>query len=183
MTTKAKATIQDLYEVPGNQKAEIINGEVVLMSPTGSRPGRAAMKIVTSLNNHESRHGGGYAFGDNVGFAVNLSNRDSFSPDAAWYIGNIDSMDFLDGAPVFAAEIRSKSDYGPKAEKAIMEKIRDYFRSGTLVVWDVDLLSEDVISVYRSNDPDNSMIYRRGEIAEAEPAVAGWRFPVDELFR
>ena len=183
MTTKAKATIQDLYEVPGNQKAEIINGEVVLMSPTGSRPGRAAMKIVTSLNNHESRHGGGYAFGDNVGFAVNLSNRDSFSPDAAWYIGNIDGMDFLDGAPVFAAEIRSKSDYGPKAEKAIMEKIRDYFRSGTLVVWDVDLLSEDVISVYRSNDPDNSMIYRRGEIAEAEPAVAGWRFPVDELFR
>ena len=183
MTTKAKATIQDLYEVPGNQKAEIINGEVVLMSPTGSRPGRAAMKIVTSLNNHESRHGGGYAFGDNVGFAVNLSNRDSFSPDAAWYIGNIDSMDFLHGAPVFAAEIRSKSDYGPKAKKAIMEKIRDYFRSGTLVVWDVDLLSEDVISVYRSNDPDNSMIYRRGEIAEAEPAVAGWRFPVDELFR
>jgi Uma2 family endonuclease len=182
MTTKAKATIQDLYELPGSQKAEIVNGEIVLMSPTGSRPGRAAMKILTSLSSHEGRHGGGYAFGDNVGFAVNLPNRDSFSPDAAWYVGNIDSMDFLDGAPAFAAEIRSKSDYGPKAEKAIMEKIKDYFISGTKVVWDVDLLSEEVIKVYRASDPDNPTIYRRGDIAEAEPAVSGWRFPVDELF-
>ena len=182
MTTKAKATIQDLYELPGSQKAEIVNGEIVLMSPTGSRPGRAAMKILTSLSSHEGRHGDGYAFGDNVGFAVKLPNRDSFSPDAAWYVGNIDSMDFLDGAPAFAAEIRSKSDYGPKAEKSIMEKIKDYFISGSKVVWDVDLLSEEVIKVYRASDPDNPTIYRRGDIAEAEPAVSGWRFPVDELF-
>ena len=182
MTTKAKATIQDLYEVPGNQKAEIVNGEIVLMSPTGSRPGRAAMKILTRLSSHESHHGGGYAFGDNVGFAVNLPNRDSFSPDAAWYVGNIDSMDFLDGAPAFAAEIRSKSDYGPKAEKAIMEKIKDYITAGTQVVWDVDLVSEEVIKVYRAGDLHHPSIYRRGEIAEAEPAVPGWRFPVNELF-
>lgn len=183
MTTKAKVTIQDLYEVPENRKAEIINGEIVLMSPTGSRPGRAAMKIVTSLSHHESQQGGGYAFGDNVGFAVDLPNRDSFSPDAAWYVGNIDSMDFLDGAPAFAAEIRSKGDYGPKAESAIREKIRDYFLSGTQVVWDVNLLGEEVIRVYRTSDPANPAIYRRGDIAEAEPAVPGWKFPVDELFR
>jgi Uma2 family endonuclease len=182
MTTKVKATIQDLYEIPDNRKAEIVNGEIVLMSPTGSRPGRAALKIVTSLSLHERKHGGGYAFGDNVGFAVNLPHRDSFSPDAAWYVGNIESMDFLDGAPAFAAEIRSKSDYGPKAEKAISEKIRDYLASGTQVVWDVDLLNQDVIRVYRANDPTNPTIYRQGEIAEAEPAVPQWRFPVDELF-
>lgn len=182
MTTKAKATIQDLYELPGNQKAEIVNGEIVLMSPTGSRPGRAAMKIVTSLSRHEEQHGGGYAFGDNVGFAVNLPHRDSFSPDAAWFVGDIEGMDFLSGAPVFAAEIRSKSDYGPKAEKAISEKIRDYFASGTQIVWDVDLLSQDVIKVYRADDQTNPTIYRRGETAEAEPAVPGWGFPVDELF-
>jgi Uma2 family endonuclease len=89
MTTKAKVTIQDLYEVPDNQKAEIVNGKIVLMSPTGARPGRAAMRIVTSLSRHEDEHGGGYAFGDNVGFAVNLPDRDSFSPDAAWHVGNV----------------------------------------------------------------------------------------------
>jgi Uma2 family endonuclease len=183
MTTKARATIDDLYKVPDNAKAEIVNGEVVLMSPTGSRPGRASFNIASNLRGHERPGGQGYAFGDNVGFAVNLPNRDSFSPDAAWYVGNIDSMKFLEGAPIFAAEVRSENDYGRTAEKEIAEKRADYFAAGTLVVWDVDLLSEDVIKVYRASDPDNPTIYHRGEKAEAEPAVPGWRFPVDELFR
>jgi hypothetical protein len=43
-------------------------------------------------------------------------------------------------------------------------------------------LSEDAVRVYRADDPQNPTVYRRGEEAEAEPAVPGWRFPVDELF-
>jgi hypothetical protein len=39
-----------------------------------------------------------------------------------------------------------------------------------------------VVKVYRYTDPDNPTIYRRGEVAEAEPAVPGWTMPVDELF-
>lgn len=182
MSTKTRATIEDLYKVPDNRKAEIVEGEIVLMSPTGSKPGRAGLNIASSLKEHEKRGNAGYAFGDNVGFAVDLPDRDSFSPDAAWYIGDIDSMDFLEGAPAFAAEVRSKNDYGRKAEDAIAKKIRDYFASGTLVVWDVDLLGEDVVKVYRADDPTNPVIYRRGEVAEAEPAVKGWKMPVDELF-
>ena len=91
-------------------------------------------------------------------------------------------MRFPQGAPRFAVEVRSEYDYGPAAERAIREKRADYFACGTLVVWDVDLLSEDVIKVYRANDPDHPTIYRRGELAEAEPAVPGWRMPVNDLF-
>lgn len=47
---------------------------------------------------------------------------------------------------------------------------------------DVDLLSDDVVRVYRSTAPDTSTVYRRGDIAEAEPAVPGWTMPVDDLF-
>jgi hypothetical protein len=50
------------------------------------------------------------------------------------------------------------------------------------VVWDVDLLSDDVIKVYRASDPDHPTVYRRGDRAEAEPAVPGWQMPVDDLF-
>jgi hypothetical protein len=49
--------------------------------------------------------------------------------------------------------------------------------------WDVDLLRADVVQVYRASDPDHPTIYRRGDIAEAEPAVPGWRMAVDDLFR
>ena len=61
-------------------------------------------------------------------------------------------------------------------------KRADYFAAGTLVVWDVDLLGDDVVRAYSATQPDNPTIYRRGEVAEAEPAVPGWSMPVDELF-
>jgi Uma2 family endonuclease len=50
------------------------------------------------------------------------------------------------------------------------------------VVWDVDVLREQVVRVYRANDPEHPTMYRRGEIAEAEPALPGWSMPVDALF-
>jgi len=181
MTTKTQATVEDLYRIPDNGKAEIVNGEIVLMSPTGDMPGRAGGAIYVSLRGIE-RRAGGRAYPDNVGFRVELSNRKSFSPDAAFYVGKPSGMKFLEGAPVFAAEIRSENDYGREAEVELASKRRDYFAAGTLVVWDVDLLSDDVVKVYRASDPDNPKVYRRGEVAEAEPAVPGWRMRVDELF-
>jgi Uma2 family endonuclease len=181
MSMLAKATIEDLYKAP--EKAELVDGEVVCMSPTGGKPGRAATKIVVSLSRHEDEFGGGYAIGDNVGFIVELPNRSSFSPDAAWYAGEIDTMKFLEGAPVFAVEVRSENDYGAKAEREMKAKRDDYFAAGTLVVWDVDLLSEDVVRVYRADNPDHPAIYHKGETANAEPAVPGWLMSVDDLFK
>lgn len=183
MSTKAEATIKDLYHVPENRKAEIIDGEVVLMSPTGKKPNRAGFKISLRLYEHEQSTGTGIAVSDNAGFSVNLPHRKSFSPDAAFYIGNDTGMKFFEGAPIFAAEVRSENDYGVAAEREIKDKIVDYFASGTSVVWDVDLLGEDVIRVYRADSPDQPAVYRRGEVAEAEPAVPGWKMAVDDLFQ
>jgi Uma2 family endonuclease len=183
MMTKLRATVQDLYNIPENGKAEIVHGELVKMSPTGGKPGRAGLKIASSLERYEEENGGGYAIPDNVGFLVDLPDRDSFSPDTAWYTGTVIDMDFLEGAPVFAVEVRSKNDYGPAAERALARKIADYFAAGTEVVWDVDLLNADVVKVYRAENPGVPTLYRRGDMAEAEPAVPGWQFPIDNLFK
>jgi Uma2 family endonuclease len=180
-TTLVRATIEDLYKEEG--KAEIVNGEIARFMATGRRPSRAAGQIYRRLLDYEDESREGYAYSDNTGFHVYLPNRDSFSPDAAWHIGEDTGMKFLEGAPVFAVEVRSENDYGKAAEREMAEKRRDYFAAGTLVVWDVDLLSDDVVKVYRSSDPENPTIYKRDEIAEAEPAVPNWRMPVNELFR
>jgi hypothetical protein len=63
-----------------------------------------------------------------------------------------------------------------------MQKRAGYFTRDSLVGWDVDLLSAEVVKMYRANDPDHLTSYRRGDIAEAEPAVRGWWMPVDNLF-
>jgi Uma2 family endonuclease len=182
MTIKSRATLEDLYRVPARAKAELVNGELILMSPTGSGPGRAGGRIYTSLDQYERRTNQGYAFPDNVGFTVNLPDRESFSPDAAFHTGPLSGMRFLAGAPIFAAEVRSEGDYGPQAERELAAKRRDYFAAGTMVVWDVDLLGDEVVKVYRVQAPDHPTIYRRGEIAEAEPALPGWTMPVNDLF-
>jgi Uma2 family endonuclease len=182
MTAKTEATIDDLYRVPENGKAELVNGELVLMSPTGGVPGRAAGRIYRSLDDYERTVGGGYAFPDNVGFIVKLPNRRSFSPDAAFYKGELRGGLFLEGAPVFAVEVRSTDDYGPNAEARMAQKRADYFAAGTLVVWDVDVLREKLIRVYRASKPNSPTVYVAGETAEAEPAVPGWTTPVDSIF-
>lgn len=180
MSTRTRATIEDLYLEEG--KAELVGGEIVRFMPTGWESGRASSNIYLRLRDHERSDKSGVAVADNTGFLVDLPHRESFSPDAAWYRGKPVGMKFLEGAPVFAVEVRSEYDYGATAERAMAEKRRDYFAAGTLVVWDVDLLGEEVVRSYRAAEPEKPGVYRRGEVADAEPAVPGWTMPVDELF-
>ncbi len=180
MITKTRATIEDLYAAPG--KAELVNGELVLMSPTGDKPGWAGDEIFVSLRSYVRMTSFERAVSDNKGFLTNLPHRKSFSPDAAFYTGQPGEMRYFPDVPVFAAEVRSENDYGPKAEQDMTDKRADYFASGCKVVWDVDLLSTDVVRVYRAGAPDSPTPYKRGETAEAEPAVPGWKMPVDDLF-
>ena len=175
-----RATIDDLYKT--TEKAELVNGVLVLMPSTGGQPGYAADEIYASLRAHARRSGRGRAVGDNKGFLVSLPQRESFSPDAAYWVGDDPGMKFYDGAPVFAVEVRSEHDYGPAAERMIAAKRIDYFAAGTQVVWDVDLLNKEVICAYHAHDPEHPIVYRRGEYAQAEPAVPGWSMPVDDLY-
>jgi Uma2 family endonuclease len=180
---RGSTLLEDLYAVPDNGKAEIINGRIVTISPTGGMPGRAGLTISRSLFRHEEQHGGGRVFPDNVGFVVDLPDRKSFSPDVAWYTGEKLDMEFLEGAPAFAVEVRRKTDYGPAAEIEISKKIADYFAAGALVVWDVDLVNVDTIRKFTASNRTTPIVFRKGDIADAEPAVPGWRFPVEQLIR
>lgn len=174
------ATVDDLRRVPDKGKAELVRGKIVLVEPQDVRGGRAAGRILASLMEHEG-HAPGIALPSRVAFLVDLPNRGSFSPDVSWYTGDSGTMDFPKGAPEFAVEVRRLGDYGPAAERAITAKIADYFAAGTLVVWDVDLLSDDIIRVHRAGRAGEVDVFRKGDTADAEPAVPGWRFPVDRL--
>ncbi len=179
-TATTEELIERLYRTEG--KAEIVNGEIVEFMATGDEPATAAFNIGISLKNYQRKTGLGRVYGDSTVFLVNLPNRKSFSPDVCFYIGNRSGMKFLQGAPIFAVEVRSENDYGQTAERKMAEKRADYFAAGTEIVWDVDLLSEDVIKSYSRDNSKEPRIFRRGEIADAEPALPDWKMAVDELF-
>jgi Uma2 family endonuclease len=184
MTTAQRATLDDLYRTEG--KAELIGGRIVQLMATGKRPNRVAGNIYLSLRLYErQKPGQGEAYTDNLGFTVPAlpSGRESFSPDASFYRGPApaNEMRFIEGPPTFAVEVRSENDYTPSAEAELAAKRADYFAAGTLVVWDVDPVAE-TIDCYRAADPNHPVRFVCGQVADAEPALPGWRVAVSEVF-
>jgi Uma2 family endonuclease len=163
-------------------KAELIEGEIVFMAPTGDFPSSAGGAVYSSLRDYARKTGLGRAYTDNVGYVVRLPHRESFSPDASFYTGERSGMRFLEGAPIFAVKVRSENDYGDASERNMAQKRADYFACGTLVVWDVDLLGTEVIRSYRADTPYSPRVFRKDEVANAEPALPDWTFAVNELF-
>jgi Uma2 family endonuclease len=173
------ATVEDLRIT--KLKAEIVGGRLVVIGPAGDLPGSAAGSIAVSLHLHARKFGGGRAFGSRVAYLVDLPGRQAICPDAAWHAGQPGDS-FPRGAPAFAVEVRDEPDDGPEFEARFAVKRADYFAAGTQVVWDVDVMREHVVRVYRASDPEHPAVYHRGEVAEAEPAVPGWTMPVDEMY-
>src|SRR4051812_7907536 len=120
-----------------------------------------------------------------MGFAVPKlsSGRQSFSPDASYYLGPMPAnpMRFIENPPTLAVEVRSEGVYTPAAEAAMAAKRADYFEAGTAVVWDVDPVAE-TIAAYDAASPDAPSIFAKGQVAEAEAAVPGWRVDVAWVF-
>ena len=141
--------------------------------------------IYRSLDDHAEETKVGAAFTDNMGFTVPelSSGRQSFSPDASYYIGPPpqDDMDFVDGPPTLAVEVRSKGDYGPAAEAKMAAKRADYFEAGTKVVWDVDPEAE-LIQCYRARPLTAQRCSPLGKPLMPSPPSPVLRLSLDRVF-
>lgn len=180
--TKVRATIDDLYRARG--KAELIAGKIVPLMPMGHKSSRVASQITRSLHDYAEAVQCGATYTGKMAFTVPelSSGRESFSPDASYYDGPLPSneMDFIDGPPKLAVEVRSKSDYRSAAEQSLGAKRADYFEAGTAVVWDVDPVNE-VVRKYQRDLPDQATVFSHGQEADAEPALPGWRMGVEGI--
>ncbi len=187
ITTEIRAEdplwVDDLFrQLEGIEgKAEIVDGGIFLMSPAGAWHTIVSTRIGRLIEQYSQVTGHGIAVSDNGTFRCVLPHRQSFSPDAAYYVGPPARFEPFPVPPVFAVEIRSRDDYGPRAEVRLADKRHDYFAAGTLVVWDIDLRSPQVVRVYRSSHPEEPTIYRDNEQAEAEPALPGWSVRVRDF--
>ena len=100
-----RATLEDLMRVEG--KAELIGGRVVELMPSGRKHNKVAARIYKSLDQYAERTGRGEAYTDNMGYAVPEleSGRETFSPDASYYVGPFPD----DAAHRRAADVRRRS--------------------------------------------------------------------------
>jgi Uma2 family endonuclease len=170
-----RATRADLARTEG--RAELIDGRIVRFPPFCYRTGCVVSALAFSLYDYERRGGKGEVGTATLGYLVPRlpSGRESFCPCVSWYSGVLPAnpMSFIEGPPTFAVETR-------EADEEDVKKREDYFQAGTLVVWDVDVVKETIVR-HQTGNP-SSVTFRRGDVADAEPAVPDWRVNVDEVF-
>ena len=159
---------------------ELVQGEVIVMSPAGAEHGEIALSIGSLLREFLRSHRLGKAYAAETGFILSRNPDTVRAPDLAFVTAEraarqIRREGFFEGAPDLAVEIVSPGD----ADEEVRAKIWEYFQAGTRLVWIVHPRTQ-TITVYRSID--NLRILTRDDILTGEDVVPGFSVAVAEVF-
>ena len=155
------------------------DGTLVIMPPTGGISGNREAKAVAYLLNWVESQDLGEVFGPSTGFK--LANTAIKSPDAAFVARgrlaqNWDQGEdgFLNLAPDFVIEIRSKTD----SLETLQAKMREYIDNGVRLGWLFDRQNQQAW-VYRA---DRSVTqYPATAVLNGEDVVLGFTLAVRSL--
>ncbi len=183
MAVKPRVTAEDLWRLGGGDvRRELVDGEIVEMTPAAPLHGWISGRIYRLLAAHVERHGGGEVLVGDVGFVLTLPEDPERvrAPDvcfvsAARLPGGPLPDRFLSGPPNLAVEVLSPSDNPVD----VQQKVRDYLEAGGRLVWVVAPKAK-TLTVYR---PDGSArLLRERDFLEGEDVLPGLRVPLSEVF-
>jgi Uma2 family endonuclease len=136
----------ELFGMTERGRCELIEGEVITMSPTGSTHGIIEGNLFAELKAFCRKNRRGQAMVGEVGIYIRR-NPDTIRAADVLYISNEryaqrQSTGFLDVAPELVAEVLSPEDRWSE----VMRKLQDYFEAGVLRVWVADPVSQSIFA-------------------------------------
>jgi Uma2 family endonuclease len=156
------------------------NGEILVMTPAGSRTGRMNALIIAAVTTWAEIDGRGYAFDSNTGFT--LPDNSMRSPDAAWVrktrwdaLTSNDQDRFSHICPEFVIELRSPGDN----LRELQEKMEQWIANGAELAWLIDP-QEKSVSIYRAGDSPE-VIYHPTSVQGTDP-VAGFELVMARIW-
>src|SRR5487761_1855071 len=147
-TEKTLSTAEDLLKLPDDGKLyELLDGELVEMSPPGGTLGKAMAKISQLLLNHVEGPGLGEVLCGDPGIILLRYPDRVRAPDVCFIArervpaGGI-SAKYLEVVPDFVIEIVSPDDRASE----VQEKIEEWLRAGARLVWAVYPQTRSVVA-------------------------------------
>jgi len=174
-------TVDDLEQFQRqhpNYRLELVDGAIIVMSPSGFESDEIAAAIVAQLWSWVWPRKLGRVTASSAGFKLPNATADTRAPDASFV--KADRMrrtteDFADLVPDLIFEVRSKTD----DLDALRVKIRQFIDFGTTVGALVDYRTQ-TIEVYRNQG--DVVILRDGDRFTAPELLPGWEMEVSSIW-
>ena len=154
---------------------ELVDGEIIVMSPSGLEPDEIAVEISRQLANWVRPRKLGRVAGSSAGFRLPNANEDVRAPDCSFVKAERlkrTTQDFARLVPDLGFEVVSKSD----SLKKQRQKVKFYLSLGMVVGVVVDPRTRTV-EVYRPGQ-DEPQILRDGDILTLPELLPGWEMEI-----
>ncbi|MGH2453703.1 MAG: Uma2 family endonuclease, partial [bacterium] len=158
------------------ERAELVGGQIVEMTPPGFRHGAIVVTIARLLHEHVAVEGLGAVVAE-TGFVLSRDPPTVRAPDVAVVLAarvpSPSPVRFFQGPPDLAVEVLSPDE----SPAELAAKVTDYLRAGTQAVWVVDPNSHRV-TVHTRNGATR---YAPDEMLDGAPVLPALRLPVAKL--
>jgi Uma2 family endonuclease len=174
-------TADELLRMPDDGfRYELVKGELLRMSPTGTTHGEVTMNLAAPLHRHVKLNKLGKVYAAETGFKLETDPDTVRAPDIAFVTAKrlqsqSGQQGYGDGAPDLAVGVMSPGD----TKREVTEKIKEYFAGGARMVWVVNPKSRTV-SVYRS--PSDGTMLTENDTLDGGDVVLGFQIAVAEIF-
>jgi len=171
-------TAEELLEMPDDgMRYELVNGELLTMTPAGEQHGGIGLAIAVRLWNHVQTHRLGKVYAAGTGFVLRRNPDTVRAPDAAFVRAErvVRSQMYFSGAPDVAVEVISPDDRYTDVD----EKVREYLSAGSRMVVVVDPGGQ---AANIHTPPTAIQRLSIADTLDGGDVVPGWRLPMRELF-
>jgi Uma2 family endonuclease len=138
MSTTSILTAEAAWALDPSGSWELVDGQVVFMSPAGARHGRVVARVTRILADFVEGRRLGVVLAGDVGFVLRRDPDTVRAPDVAFLAaarltGPLPA-EFVAGAPDLAIEVLSPGDRW----NAVDKKAGEFIAAGALAVWAID---------------------------------------------
>ena len=178
-TVQEIMTAQQLLDAPELGRCELLEGELVTMSPAGYEHGVVAGRLHTRLATFVEQRSLGTVTAAETGFQIGHDPDTVRAPDVGFIrsdrVPPERTRGYFQGPPDLAVEVVSPGDTAGE----VLSKVRDWLLAGCRSVWVVDPTSQ-TISVYGgSHEP--AMLTAADQLTD-EAMLPGFRLRVADVF-